>query len=116
MDTDQVWIGSTPNPTAQRVGLAGRSAGRFRKGPSRVPLQPVRGYAANCGAPPRPAARLSHGYLRDRPGPGRLKDHAGGGSQSAGPPAPHRQPLLLIGHRPASITPRWRSDWRKAHF
>lgn len=57
MDADQVWIGSIPNPTALRVGLAGRSAGRFRKGLARAPLQPVRDYAASCGAPPRPAPR-----------------------------------------------------------
>lgn len=55
MDADQVWIGSTPNRTALRVGSAGRSAGRFRKGPAGAPLQPVRGYTASCGAPPRAA-------------------------------------------------------------
>lgn len=69
MDAGQVWIGSTPNRTALRVGLAGRSAGRFRKGPARAPLQPVPGYAASCDVPPRAAppraAPLSHGYLCD---------------------------------------------------
>lgn len=53
MDADQVWIGSTPNRTALRAGLAGR----FRERPARVPLRLLRGYAASCGAPPRPAAR-----------------------------------------------------------
>lgn len=57
MDTDQVWIGSTPNPTALRVGLAGRSAGRFRKGalPRAPPAGPGLRCQLRCPAPLRPA-------------------------------------------------------------
>lgn len=57
MDVDQVWIGSTPNRTALRVGLAGRSAGRFRKGPARPSSRSgvTLPAAVPRPAPPRPA-------------------------------------------------------------
>lgn len=62
MDADQVWIGSTPNPTALRVGLAGRSAGRFRNGPARAPLrrsEVTLPAAVPRPAPPRPSPALT---------------------------------------------------------
>lgn len=108
MHADQVWIRSMPTPTARRVFC------RLRKQGTRPrPSSPFLGYAAPPHrAPPRPAPCGPAHTVTCVTDPGRESWRTarggaggageGGGSESAGPPTPP----LLIGHRPASITPR----------